>query len=114
MNELTGWQSQAARAGVVTLFLLAALVACNRSNVHRVVVVYPESWPSGEYRNCYLGGSDPEHPNIPMIDCDANSRDTPRRRMLVMDVKFDGVYKISEQQAWTCQKRMDAELVCRR
>lgn len=113
MNELTGWQSQGIRAGVVMLFLFVALVACNRSSVRRLVVVaYPESWPSGEYLNCYQD-SDPEHPDLAMLDCDVQAPRTPRSRMLVMDVKFASDYRVNESQAWTCQSG-GAELLCRR
>jgi hypothetical protein len=113
MWESTGWQNQWQSAAKVTLLLLATLVACNRNGIHRVVVAYPESWPSGEYRNCYLGGSDPEHPGLPMFDCDVHGHETPRSRMFVMDVKFSGDYTGKVDQAWTCQNG-GAELVCRR
>jgi hypothetical protein len=91
--------------------LLVSLSGCHKSDVRRVVVVYPEHWSEGEYRNCALGATDPVT-NLPQLDCDLQAAETPRSRMFTMDVEFDGIYGDESRSHWTCEKRKDS-LVCR-
>jgi len=114
-----------------TLFLSCVFIACSKTRTpsdltpvqkeatHRVVVVHPEKWSAGEYRNCYLGSNDVVHNNLPQLDCDVEAHETPRSRMFVMDVEFSGDYKLpttmagTPEQAWTCQ-RTEPTVICRR
>ncbi len=98
------------KAGLTLALLAVAMLAsgCSRSNARRVIVVYPERWFAGEFRNCALVGSDPIS-KLPQLDCDLQASDTPRSRMFVMDVGFSG-NALGIQ--WTCQKTKES-LICR-
>jgi len=82
-----------------------------RPSTQRVVVVYPEQWNRGDFRNCIIGPQDVIH-HLPTLDCDQEVSDTPRSRMFVMAVRFTGKTTLTASQFWTCQ-REEKSLVCR-
>lgn len=93
------------------LLFVVILAGCNKSNTRRVIVVYPEQWNAGEFRNCSMVGNDPIS-GLPQLDCDLQSRETPRSRMFTQDVQFSGQDKKDGPTVWTCQKSGDS-LICR-
>lgn len=97
---------------IAALFVLASLLAGCSHPLRRVVVVYPVNWERHDPRNCTLlaAGSDPLNKNLPMLDCDHTSGDTPRERMLVRDVQFDG----NDGESWTCELHTDTPMTCER
>jgi len=109
----------------ILIFIGVCLAACTKVHapnsrhaetgaIHRVVVAYPEQWAVGEYRNCYLGATDVVH-NLPTLDCDIHTHETPRSQTFVMDVEFSGNYDTATSVVveWTCQKTKET-LFCRR
>jgi hypothetical protein len=82
-----------------------------RPSTQRVVVAYPEQWNRGDYRNCSTSPEDVVH-HLPILDCDLETRETPRSRMFVMDVKFFGTTPDDHVQPWTCQQD-EKSLICR-
>jgi hypothetical protein len=86
------------------------VVDCNSSKTRRVSVAHPEHWPVGEYRNCGRLGPPAPVSGFPLLDCDLEARETPRSRILVMDVVFSGDPR--KDSPWTCQKSKES-LVCR-
>lgn len=100
------------RLEVLAIAMPVLPVGCNKSSEQRrVIVVYPEYWSVGKYRNCALVGSDLVS-KLPELNCDLQAWDTPRSRMFVMDVEFSGDAKKRLNIDWTCQ-RITETLVCR-
>lgn len=93
------------------LLPLILLGGCDRAVTRRVVVVDPEQWSEGQFRNCALAGTD-SVTNLPQLDCDLQAGDTPRSRMFAMDVKFDGPTEKRLDISWTCQRTKES-LICR-
>jgi hypothetical protein len=129
-SERAGQKDSGPSRKTISIVIVAfALKACGRAlapdsrfvetkSIHRAVVVHPEQWPAGEYRNCYLGTNDVVHENhLPTLDCDRQAHETPRSRMFAMDVEFSGDYKFpttnDSEKEWTCQRSKES-LVCRR
>src|SRR5262245_45872239 len=100
-----------AKGHILIAVLLVVLGGCSKSDKQRVVVVYPEHWSEGEYRNCALGLTDPVT-SLSQLDCDLQSSETPRSRMFTIDVEFNGTSGNKSRSYWTCEKRKDL-LVCR-
>lgn len=121
MTLATGTRgNQSARVAIwvgALIFIGALLVVAERlingrTTVQRVVVVYPEQWNRGDYHNCAIGPEDVVH-HLPTLDCDQQAHDTPRSRMFVVDVPFDGKdNKLKVNQSWTCQ-RIGESLACK-
>jgi hypothetical protein len=117
------------RIWLALLVCVLCLLACSRKqgpsnsptegSTHRVVVYHPEQWSDGDYRNCYLGpkGLDVNHGDLPTLDCDLHSHETPRSRIFVIDVQFSGSYPGVPNEdgwvEWTCQRSKET-LVCKR
>lgn len=84
-------------------------------STHRVVAVWPEHWPSGDYRECLMVKF-PEQ-KLLQLDCDIPLEthrlisETPASRMLTQDVRFDGD-NYGQQVYWTCQNK-NGELTCK-
>jgi len=108
--------------------IIAALVwafGCGTQRTHRVVVAYPEHWPEGEYRNCFLDGpghaagfDSGQRSDLAHLDCDRYVKGeiihkTPPDHIYVIDVEFFGDYKLSSETSWTCRQNK-ASIDCRR
>ena len=99
--------------GIVAVIACFALniIGCHTLRTRRVLVVHPEHWSVGEYRNCALMRTDTVS-GLPQLDCDLQASETPRSRMFVMDVEFSGPSGKRLNIDWTCQ-RSNTSLVCR-
>jgi hypothetical protein len=86
------------------------VLGCGEQEIQRVTVAYPEQWAVGEYKNCAPMKIKDVVTNLPFLDCDEQSRDTPRSRMLTMDVAFNEISKPGSY--WTCQ-RLETGLSCK-
>jgi hypothetical protein len=86
------------------------LTGCGRSKIQRVTVAYPTQWPLREYKNCAPMRINDVVTNLPFLDCDEQSTDTPRDRMFTMDVRFEGLQKVDAY--WTCQ-RLETGISCK-
>ena len=93
---------------------LLLIVGCHNSSKRRVVVVHPEYWSVGEYRNCALQppGTDVASTRLSQLDCHREAQGTPRHRMFVMDVEFSGDYSPPNvargPSLWTCQRTKES------
>ena len=91
-------------------------IRLDNHSTHRVIAVWPEQWPSGEYRKCVLL----KFPGQKwlQLDCDIPTQehwlthDTPASRMLTQDVRFDGDNYGQDDVEWTCQNKT-GELTCK-
>jgi hypothetical protein len=95
---------------IILLSAMFFVLSCGGPKIQRVTVAYPEQWAVGEYKNCAPMNIKDVVTNLPFLDCDEQSRDTPRSRMLTMDVAFSGVRKPGSY--WTCQ-RLETDLSCK-
>jgi len=86
------------------------VLGCGEPKIQRVTVAYPEQWALNEYRNCSPMKIKDVVTNLPFLDCDEQSRDTPRSRMFTMDVAFEGAQNPGSY--WTCQ-RLETSLSCK-
>jgi hypothetical protein len=114
--------------GYLAAFALGVLASQGISHfphrdLRRVTVAFPENWPDGEFRPCWLSGpgSNPNDPgplrNQPHLDCDRYVKGeiihfTPTERLMTFNVQFEGTYSLSEETPRTCQRGNGATLVC--
>ena len=105
--------------------VFGGMALLNRSSstaTERVVVLYPDDWNQGDFRNCWTGPNDDDTAKavarafsaaagLPHLDCHFEAGSTPWHTF-VMDVHFSGKKVTFDQQAWTCQRSPES-LVCR-
>lgn len=79
--------------------------------VHRVIVVWPQGWASGDYRDCAMLNIASE--KWPHLHCALNTvEEANSARYLTQDVRFDGDGYGQNAMHWTCLNR-DGELSCK-
>ena len=82
-----------------------------RFQPHKMLVISPEQWTSGQSYNCVSAGMDPVS-KLQQLKCGMALHDTAPGQVSVEDVRFYRRNKKAPASHWTCQKSGEL-LVCR-